>query len=199
MPGILFIVSAPSGGGKTSLVRALLEDEPGVVLSISHTTRAPRPGETEGTHYHFVSRDGFERMRAAGEFLESAEIYGHLYGTSREGIAGQLASGHDVLLEIDWQGARQVRELMPAVAIFILPPSIDVLRSRLMARAQDGTEVIARRLAMAEEEMARVVDYDYVIINEDFGRAALDLRSIIRAERLKRSRQHARHGDFIKR
>ena len=198
MSGILFIVSAPSGTGKTSLVKAVLDAEPEVVLSISHTTRLARTGEVDGRHYHFVPRARFERMQAAGSFLETAEIYGNRYGTSREGIEQELGRGRDVLLEIDWQGAQQVRRLMPAVGIFILPPSLDVLKARLMNRAQDSADVIARRLAVAEEEIAHTVEYDYVIINEDFNRAALDLRSVIRAERLTLTRQVARHGDLIK-
>jgi len=137
-------------------------------------------------------------MREAGAFLESAEIYGHCYGTSREGVEQELESGHDVLLEIDWQGAQQVRRALRAVGVFILPPSLDVLKARLMNRAQDSPDVILRRLAAAQEEIAHAVDYDYVIINEDFNRAALDLRSIIRAERLTLSRQLLRRGDLIK-
>jgi guanylate kinase len=199
MTGILFIVSAPSGAGKTSLVKTLLDAEPDVVLSISHTTRLSRPGEIDGRHYHFVARARFERMQEAGAFLETAEIYGNRYGTSREGIEQELERGRDVLLEIDWQGAQQVRRLIPAVSIFILPPSPEVLKARLMNRAQDSADVIARRLAAAEEEIAHAVDYDYAIINEDFNRAALDLRSIVRAERLTLSRQLLRHGDLIKR
>ena len=199
MTGILFIVSAPSGAGKTSLVKALLDAEPEVVLSISHTTRLARPGEIDGRHYHFVARARFERMQEAGAFLETAEIYGNRYGTSRDGIEQELERGRDVLLEIDWQGAQQVRRLMPAVGIFILPPSLDVLKGRLMNRAQDSADVIARRLAASEEEIAHAVDYDYAIINEDFNRAALDLRSIVRAERLTLSRQLLRHGNLIKR
>jgi len=200
MTGILFIVSAPSGGGKTSLVKKLLDFEPNVVLSVSHTTRPPRPGEIAGTHYHFVSSEEFERMRAAGGFLESATIYGHSYGTSREGIQGKIAEGHDVLLEIDWQGAQQVRKLMPeAVGIFITPPSLDVLKARLMNRGQDAADVIVRRLAAAETEISHAGEYDYVIINEDFNRAALDLRSIIRAERLRHSRQVGDHGTLLNR
>jgi guanylate kinase len=189
MRGTLFIVSAPSGTGKTSLVKTLLEAEPEVKLSISHTTRTPRPGEIDGTHYHFVSSAEFERIKAAGGFLESALVHGHRYGTSRGGIEEELARGRDVVLEIDWQGAQQVRRLMPsAVGIFIRPPSLDVLRTRLTTRGQDAHDVIERRLAAAEDEMSHAGEYDYVIINEDFNRAALDLRSIIRAERLKLSR-----------
>jgi guanylate kinase len=199
MNGTLFIVSAPSGGGKTSLVRKMLEFEPDVVLSISHTTRPPRPGEVDGQHYYFVTLPDFARMLAAGEFLETASIYGHHYGTWRKGIEQELEEGHDVVLEIDWQGAQQVRALMPdVVSIFIRPPSFDVLKARLMNRGQDAADVIARRLAKAEEEISHAGEYDYVIINEDFNRAALDLRSIIRAERLKASRQLA-HGVLINR
>jgi len=198
MTGILFIVSAPSGAGKTSLVKTLLDMEPEVVLSISHTTRLARPGEIDGRHYHFVSLARFDRMQEAGAFLETAGIYGNRYGTSREGIEQELERGRDVLLEIDWQGAQQVRRLMRAVGIFILPPSLDALKARLMNRAQDSPDVIARRLAAAEEEIGHAVDYDYVIINEDFNRAALDLRSVVRAERLTLPRQLLRHGDLIK-
>jgi len=193
MIGTLFIVSAPSGGGKTSLVRAVLEVEPGVALSISHTTRPPRPGEVDGKHYYFVPLAQFERMLQAGEFLEHAEIYGHRYGTWRTGVEQELDTGRDVLLEIDWQGAQQVRKLMPdVVSIFIRPPSLEVLQARLMNRGQDSADVISRRLAAAEAEIGHAGEYNYVIINEDFNRAALDLRSIIRAERLKLPRQPAR-------
>ncbi len=198
--GSLFIVSAPSGGGKTSLVKKLLESEPDVALSVSHTTRPPRPGEVDGQHYHFVTLPEFEEMLAADGFLENATIYDHRYGTSREGIEEELDRGRDVLLEIDWQGAQQVRKLMPGVVgIFITPPSLDILKARLMNRGQDAADVIARRLAAAEEEIGHAGEYDYVIINEDFNRAALDLRSIIRAERLRPSRQLAGRGKLINR
>ena len=193
MTGSLLIVSAPSGGGKTSLVKAVLDVEPEVALSISHTTRPPRPGEVDGQHYYFVPLPQFERMLAAGEFLEHAAIYGHRYGTWRTGVEQELAAGRDVLLEIDWQGAQQVRRLRPdVVSIFIRPPSLEVLKARLMNRAQDSADVIVRRLAAAEEEISHAGEYNYVIINEDFNWAALDLRSIIRAERLKAPRQLAR-------
>ena len=193
MSGALFIVSAPSGGGKTSLVRTVLEAEPEIRLSVSHTTRAPRPGEVNGRHYHFVSAREFARMLEAGEFLESAEIYGNRYGTSQKWIERELAEGHDVLLEIDWQGAQQVRRLMrQVVSIFILPPSLEVLATRLKGRGQDSGEEVERRLAAARDEVSHVSEYDYVIINDDFNRAALDLRSIFRAERLKLARQLAR-------
>jgi len=200
MPGNLFIVSAPSGGGKTSLVKALLEAEPEVRLSVSYTTRVPRPGEVNGRDYHFVSPREFKRRLEAGEFLESALIYGHHYGTSRKWIEGELAQDHDVLLEIDWQGAQQVRRLITrVVSVFIVPPSLEALESRLKGREQDSAEVVAQRLAAAREEIGHASEYDYVIINEDFNRAALDLRSIIRAERLRLSRQLARHGVLINR
>jgi guanylate kinase len=200
MNGTLFIVSSPSGGGKTSLVKALLESEPEVGLSVSHTTRPSRPGEVNGRDYHFITPPEFERMLQAGEFLESAVIYGNRYGTSQKWIERERAEGHDVLLEIDWQGAQQVRRLMrQVVSIFILPPSLEVLESRLKGRGQDSAETIARRLAAARDEINHVAEYDYVIINDDFTRAALDLRSIIRAERLKLARQLARHSNSINR
>jgi guanylate kinase len=200
MSGVLFIVSSPSGGGKTSLVKALLEAEPDVHLSVSHTTRPPRPGEVNGREYHFVAPPEFERMLEAGEFLESAVIYGNHYGTSQKRIQRELTDGRDVLLEIDWQGAQQVRRLMrPVVSIFVLPPSLAVLEGRLRGRGQDSEEVVARRLAGARAEMSHSAEYDYVIINEDFTRAALDLRSIVRAERLKLARQFARYGDLFNR
>ena len=200
MSGNLFIVSAPSGGGKTSLVKALLEAEPEVRLSVSYTTRAPRAGEADGRDYHFVSPREFERMLEAAEFLESALIYGHHYGTSQKWIERELEQDHDVLLEIDWQGAQQVRRLMTrVVSVFILPPSLETLESRLKGRGQDSADAVAKRLAAAREEIGHVSEYDYVIINEDFNRAALDLRGIIRAERLKLSRHLARHGNLINR
>jgi guanylate kinase len=200
MSGLLFIVSSPSGGGKTSLVKALLEAEPAVRLSVSYTTRAPRPGEVDGRDYHFVTVPEFERMLEAGEFLESAIIYGNHYGTSQNWIERERAEGRDVLLEIDWQGAQQVRRLMrQVVSIFILPPSPEVLETRLRGRRQDSEEAVARRLAAAREEIGHVSEYEYVIINDDFDRAALDLRSIIRAERLKLARQLASNPNLFQR
>ncbi len=194
------MVSAPSGAGKTSLVKALLAAEPGVKLSVSYTTRPARPGEVEGRDYHFMSPDLFERKLEAGEFLESATVHGNRYGTSQKWITDELAQGHDVLLEIDWQGAQQVRKLMRGVvSIFILPPSFDALRTRLVGRGQDSTEVIEQRLAAAREEMSHGAEFEYAIINDDFDRAARDLVSIIRAERLKFPRQLARHGHLFKR
>jgi guanylate kinase len=200
MSGALFIVSSPSGGGKTSLVKALLEAEPEVRLSVSFTTRAPRPGEVNGRDYNFVATAEFQRMAAAGEMLESAVIYGNHYGTSQKWVEAEVARGRDVLLEIDWQGAQQVRRLMKGVvSIFILPPSLEILEARLKGRAQDSAEAVTRRMAAAREEIAHVSEYEYVIINEEFSRAALDLRSIVRAERLKLARQTARHGDLFNR
>jgi guanylate kinase len=200
MSGILFIVSAPSGGGKTSLVAALLEAEPTVKLSVSHTTRPPRLGEESGRDYHFVSAAAFERMLEEGAFLESATIYGNQYGTSQKWVAAELERGQDILLEIDWQGAQQVRRLMPGtVSIFILPPSLDALEQRLRARGQDSPDALARRLAAAREEISHFSEFDYVIMNEDFSRAAQDLASVVRAERLRLSRQLARHADSINR
>jgi guanylate kinase len=200
MSGTLFVISSPSGGGKTSLVKALLDAEPEVRLSVSYTTREPRPGEVEGRHYNFVAPPQFKRMLEAGEFLESAVIYGNHYGTAQKWVEGEFARGRDVLLEIDWQGAQQVRKLMKAVvSVFIVPPSPEVLEARLKGRGQDSAEAIKRRLAAARDEMSHASEYDYVIINEEFSRAALDLRSIVRAERLKLARQLARHSDLFNR
>jgi len=196
MSGILFVVSAPSGAGKTSLVRALLAADPEVRLSISYTTRPPRPGEADGRDYHFVTPDVFERMLEAGEFLESATVHGNRYGTSQKWIESELSLGHDVLLEIDWQGAQQVRKLMRGVvSIFVLPPSFEALQQRLVGRGQDSAEVIAQRLDAAREEISHGPEFEYAIINDNFDRAARDLTSIIRAERLKFPRQAARHGN----
>jgi guanylate kinase len=200
MSGTLFIISSPSGGGKTSLVKALLEAEPQLRLSVSYTTRPPRAGEAEGRDYHFIGLPEFERMLEAGVVLESAEIYGNRYGTSQKWIERERAQHRDVLLEIDWQGAQQVRRLLrQVVSIFVLPPSSQVLEQRLKGRGQDSAEVIARRLAAAREEISHASEYDYVIINDDFHQAALDLRCIVRAERLRTAGQLARHSDAFNR
>ncbi len=192
--GNIFIVSAPSGAGKTSLVRALLDADAQVKLSISYTTRAPRPGEVEGEHYHFCDEATFLEMLARGDFLESAEVYGNRYGTSQRWIESELAKGRDVLLEIDWQGAQQVRKLMPqAIAIFILPPSVAALEQRLKGRAQDASEVIARRIASARADISHFSEFDYVIINDDFVTAAHELQAVVRASRLTLAKQTARH------
>jgi guanylate kinase len=200
MIGTLYIVSAPSGAGKTSLVQALLAADNQVRKSVSYTTRKPRPGEMDGRAYRFVDVEEFERMSARGVFLESATVHGNRYGTSREWVQEHTGSGQDVVLEIDWQGAAQVRPLYPgAVSVFILPPSLAALEARLRDRAQDGDEVIRQRLAAAPGEIAHFTEFDYVIINEDFHRAAQDLASIIRAERLKLSRQRLRRPDIFDR
>ncbi len=200
MSGCLFIVSAPSGAGKTTLVSGLVAADPLVRKSVSYTTRKPRSGEEDGVDYRFVAEDVFQRMRAAGEFLETAHVHGNLYGTSRATVETECAAGYDVLLEIDWQGAAQIRALKPdAVAIFILPPSIEALEKRLRGRAQDSPDVIARRIAAARGEISHVGEFDYVIINEEFNRAAQELISIIRAERLRLPRQLARHTELINR
>ena len=200
MSGCLFIVSAPSGAGKTTLVSGLIAADPGVRKSVSYTTREPRAGEEAGRDYHFVTEAQFRRMQEAGELLESALVHGNLYGTSRQTVANECAAGHDVLLEIDWQGAQQIRQHQPdAVAIFIMPPSIAALEKRLRGRGQDSPETIAKRVAAARGEISHVGEFDYVIINEEFNRAAQDLISIIRAERLRLPRQLARHTDLINR
>ena len=197
-PGNFFIVAAPSGAGKTSLVKALLEADPGVRLSVSYTTRAPRPGEADGRDYHFVTQERFRAMREAGEFLECAEVHGNLYGTSEGWVTAQRAAGHDVLLEIDWQGATQVRRLVPdAVSIFVLPPSLEALAQRLDGRATDSPEVIARRLRAARDEIGHVAEFDFVIINKHFDEAARDLQAIVRAARLRLDIQARRHESLI--
>ena len=198
--GCLFVLAAPSGGGKTSLVAALLEREPGIRLSVSYTTRAPRPGESDGVHYHFVDEPRFLALKANGEFLEHAHVHGNWYATSATWLAAEVAHGHDVLLEIDWQGAQQVRRLIPeAVHIFILPPSLALLRERLEKRGQDSPEVILRRLDAAREEMRHCGDFDYVIMNQDFARAVDDLCAIVRAARLTAPRQMVRHAQLLQR
>lgn len=200
MSGNLYIVSAPSGAGKTSLVAALLEADRGIRKSVSYTTRQARPGESNGNHYHFVDMAGFERMAQAGDFLESALVHGNRYATSRKWVEEQMAADIDIVLEIDWQGAAQVRKLMPAaISIFILPPSFETLMQRLNTRGQDPADVIARRLANAREEIAHVTDFDYVIINNDFRTAASELQDVVRAERLRTPRQLNRHTALINR
>jgi guanylate kinase len=190
MSGNLFVVVAPSGAGKTSLVAELLRREPRLRLSISYTTRKPREGEAHGREYHFISRTEFERMIASGDFLEHANVYGNYYGTSRRWIEDQLAAGEDVLLEIDWQGARQVRNLFPHMAgIFILPPSIAELRRRIEARGKDAPEAIVTRMASAREEVSHVLEFEYIIVNEEFEAAVTDLQAVVRAARVSRARQ----------
>ncbi|HEX7329282.1 MAG TPA: guanylate kinase [Casimicrobiaceae bacterium] len=198
--GCLFVIAAPSGGGKSSMVNALLEREPGIRLSISYTTRAPRPGEHEGHHYHFVDVATFRAMQERGEFLEHALVHGNWYATSAKWLNDQVAAGQDVLLEIDWQGAAQVRRMVAgSVHIFILPPSIEALEERLKHRAQDSPETIRQRLEAAREEMRHVGEFDYVIMNQDFARAVDDLSVIVRAARLATSRQRVRHAQTLAR
>jgi guanylate kinase len=198
MKGTLFIVAAPSGAGKSSLVNAVLAREPGIALSISFTSRAPRPGERHAQHYHFVSKAEFERMIAAGDFFEHALVHGDYKGTARQSVSPQLEAGKDVLLEIDWQGARQVREKMPeAVSVFILPPSRDALETRMRNRGQDSEAVIAQRLAAAREEMSHYDEFDYVIVNEHFDAAAAELRAIFVTHRLRLVAQAQRHAELI--
>jgi guanylate kinase len=196
--GNVFIVCAPSGAGKTSLVAELLRRDRNVRLSVSHTTRLPRPGEQEGRDYHFVSRPAFEAMIRRGEFLESAEVHGNLYGTSQKWIDEHRTRDVDIVLEIDWQGAQQVRRLIPeAIGIFILPPSPDTLRRRLIDRGQDSDPVIERRVQAARGEIAHLAEFDYVIINSSFDAAVEDLVSIVRTARLRIDAQISRHSDLI--
>jgi guanylate kinase len=196
--GILFIVSAPSGAGKTSLIAALLEREPRLRLAVSYTTRAPRPGEVDGVHYHFVAEDRFLAMAAAGELLESAEVFGNHYGTAEATVRGELQAGRDILLEIDWQGARQVRGRFPAaVSVFILPPSAEALAERLRGRGQDGADIIAARLGKARDEMAHYGEYDYLIVNDVFEQALAQLHAVVRAERLRLSHCRGRLGPLL--
>lgn len=196
--GTLFIVSAPSGAGKTSLLKALVEQLHDVLVSVSHTTRAMRPGERDGVHYHFVAPEVFAGMVARGEFLEHAEVFGNHYGTSRPWVEDTLARGQDVILEIDWQGAQQMRRLMPeAQSIFILPPSRPALEERLTGRGQDAPAVIAQRMSAAKEEMAHYAEYDYLVVNDVFNLALGDLKAIFQVRRLRVEAQAVRHQDML--
>ncbi len=198
MQGNLFIVSAPSGAGKTSLVNAVLAFMPEIDLSVSYTTRPPRAGEADGKDYHFVSRETFLQMAKDGDFLESAEIYGNLYGTSQSWIQTEVANGRDILLEIDWQGAAQVRRIFPeSIGIFILPPSLHALEARLRGRGKDSEEVIARRLQAACDEIGHVAEFDYVIINDRLDEAVRQLTAVVVAAGLRCGRQMERHQDMI--
>jgi guanylate kinase len=197
--GNLFIITAASGAGKTSLVRALLQQDPQIQLSVSYTTRQPRVGEVNGEHYHFVDEASFLKMLDENDFLESAHVHGARYGTSKTCVNEVLAAGQDLILEIDWQGAAQVRQLYPeAISIFILPPSMQELQSRLLGRGQDSDEVITKRLAAAKDEMSHVGEFDYVTINDKFEVALEDLNAIVRTQRLKREKQLARHANLLK-
>ena len=197
--GNLFIITAASGAGKTSLVRALLQQDAQIQLSVSYTTRQPRVGEVNGEHYHFVDEASFLKMLDENDFLESAHVHGARYGTSKTCVNEVLAAGQDLILEIDWQGAAQVRQFYPeAICIFILPPSMQELESRLRGRGQDSDEVIAKRLAAAKDEMSHVGEFDYVTINDKFEVALEDLNAIVRTQRLKREKQLARHATLLK-
>ncbi|NND68279.1 MAG: guanylate kinase [Halioglobus sp.] len=198
MTGTLYTVSAPSGAGKTSLLHALLEQRPELKVSVSHTTRQMRPGERDGVNYHFVTEQAFMAMLERGEFLEHARVFDNLYGTSQVWVQEQLDAGTDVILEIDWQGAAQVRKLMPATrAVFILPPSRAALEERLNARGQDDAETITRRLREAVEEMSHYVEADYLVINNDFQAALSELDAIFTSERLRTGPQQQRHRDLL--
>lgn len=198
MKGNIVIVSAPSGAGKTSLVKELIARDPAARKSVSYTTRARRPGEADGTDYHFVDTGTFEQMLKAGEFLESAEVHGNMYGTGQNWVEQQRAQGVDIVLEIDWQGAKQVRSLISdAIGIFVLPPSVQSLRGRLTKRAQDSDAVIDARLAAAQSEVAHVHEFDYVIINDEFDDAVEDLISIVRSARLRLATQLDRNQTLI--
>ncbi|WP_287810193.1 guanylate kinase [Pseudomonas sp.] len=196
--GTLYIVSAPSGAGKTSLVKALIDAQPNIRVSVSHTTRAMRPGEADGVNYHFVDRTEFVRMIEHGDFLEQAEVFGNLYGTSQSALQRTLDEGHDLILEIDWQGAQQVRKLMPvARSIFILPPTQQALRQRLTNRGQDSDEIIDGRMREAVSEMSHYNEYDFVVINDDFATALEDLKAIFRANKLQLDQQQGRFNELL--
>lgn len=196
--GTLYIVSAASGTGKTSLLKALIEQTENVNVSVSHTTRAARPGEEDGVHYHFVDKASFSQLIEAGDFLEHAEVFGNYYGTSQSAVEKQLNLGQDVILEIDWQGAQQVRRLMPqAVSIFILPPSGKALHQRLTGRGQDSDEIIKGRMDEAISEMSHYNEFDYMVINDVFEVALDELKSIFKANRLKTPVQSIRHSAMI--
>lgn len=196
--GTLFVISAPSGAGKTSLVAAMLERDPILCVSVSHTTRPMRPGEQDGVNYHFVERETFQGMIGQDDFLEHAEVFGNFYGTSQRWVEETLSQGKDVILEIDWQGAVQVRRLIPnCVGIFIVPPSPDSLRARLTGRGQDADDVIERRLREAAEECSHALEFDYLVVNDQFDVALEELLSIVRTQRLSVERQEVRHADLL--
>lgn len=199
MQGTLFVVSAPSGAGKTSLVKALVDATPNIHVSVSHTTRPQRPGETDGVNYHFVSQDRFAAMINDSAFLEQAEVFGNLYGTSKDSVADKRKAGVDVVLEIDWQGAQQIRRQVPdAVSIFILPPSRQVLEQRLLGRGRDPVDVIRKRMAQATEQISHHVEFDYLIINDDFDKALGEMQAIVLCHRLGILKQCERHSTLIK-
>jgi len=189
--GLMLVLSSPSGAGKTTLAGMLLDSDDEISMSVSVTTRPARPGEIDGKHYHFISEDEFARMREAGDLLESAEVFGNYYGTPREAVERELGAGRDVLFDIDWQGAQQLRANREKdfVSVFVLPPSGKELEARLRSRAQDSDEVVARRMAGASNEISHWAEYDYIIVNDDIDRSIAELQTIVRAERLKRERQ----------
>ena len=196
--GTLYVISAASGAGKTSLVNAVLTQIDELVVSVSHTTRAPREGEVDGVNYHFVEKATFEAMVEAGEFFEHATVFGNMYGTSQQHLEAQLQQGVDVILEIDWQGARQIRQLMPDCrSIYIVPPSTAALRERLDARGQDDAAVIEQRMREAISEMSHYVEFDYLIINDDFDEAKDNLAAIIKGNRMLHERQQQKHADLL--
>jgi len=196
--GSLFIIAAPSGAGKTSLVNSLLKRDPQLVLSISHTTRPVRPGELNGQHYHFVSVAEYKKMVKAGEFMEHAQVFDHFYGSNRNSVAGQLETGNDVILEIDWQGARQVRAAFPdCCLIFIIPPSLETLRERLTGRGQDSEEVIERRMRDARAEISHWAEFDQLVVNDNFGAALEELLSIINDHRERQPHQVNKDYQFL--
>jgi guanylate kinase len=198
MAGKLYIIAAPSGAGKTSLVKALIARHSSIRVSVSHTTRPPRPGEEDGKHYHFISHEKFEGLISQGDFLEYAQVFGNYYGTSKSWVNETLAEGIDVILEIDWQGANQVRgQYGQAISIFILPPSLDALEERLVRRAQDSNDIIRRRLREAQQEMSHHQEFDFIVINDIFEEASKDLSSIITSERLRQQTQCKRHSQLI--
>ena len=195
--GTLYIFSAPSGAGKTSLVTALLENTDNIMVSVSHTTRAPREGEADGQHYHFIDVPTYKKMVEANDFVEHAQVFDNFYGTSQAAIEAKLADGLDVILEIDWQGARQVRERMQATSVFILPPSRSELENRLRGRGTDSDEIIARRMRDAISEMKHYGEYEYIVVNDDFDTALLDLKAIVSSQRLHSSRQKGHLAELL--
>jgi guanylate kinase len=196
--GTLYIISAPSGAGKTSLVKAMLGELESASVSVSHTTRAMRPGEENGVDYHFVEKPEFEAMVARGDFLEHAQVFDNYYGTSKTGVQAQLAAGEDVILEIDWQGARQVRDWRSgSVSIFVLPPSREALEERLRGRGTDSDAIIQRRMRDAVSEMSHFHEYDYLVINDRFETALVELKAILLAQRQRLAQQQARHPDLL--
>jgi guanylate kinase len=196
--GTLYVFAAPSGAGKTSLVKALVEQSDGIEVSVSHTTRAPRPGEVDGVNYHFTDVEAFNAMVKAGAFLEHAQVFDNFYGTAQANIEERLVAGVDVILEIDWQGARQVRQQFPdSLGVFILPPSRQALEDRLRGRGQDGDDVIARRMRDAVSEMSHFAEFDFLVINDDFDTALQELKAIITANRLRTPLQASRHGEML--